>query len=237
METLEFYITHASRQLNDQRRNRAFTRWGRGLLLDYLNLGLKEIGIYKPDAFTKSIDLALVPGEVQTVSDEISLLSIDANADGSKINIADIDLVKSYGAYAVCAPKIKIKDGRPIIKIMSVSIDKDNPRTFYVSPPVPTGMSLSVRATIIDSPPKYTLTDWTKNVKIESKYTNALIQFMMAKAYELNREVSPQDRANSLQYYQMFYDGLGVKRKIEDRFKAGYHSGKMGTGDPQAGRI
>lgn len=237
MNTVEYYAVHVSTQLNDQLRNRAFTRWGRGILLGYLNLGLLEIGIYKPDAFTKSVDLDLVAGDKQQVDETIDLLSIDANADGSKITNANSDLLTQFSAYAKCAPSLKMVNGRPVLKVQDVSIDKYNPRVFYVYPPVPNGVPMKVRATIVDSPPQYAMKDWTKPVKIAPKFTNSIIDFMMAKAYELNRETSPADRANSLQYYQKFYDGLGVKRKIEDKMKSGFWNGRTGQGDPQAGRL
>ena len=66
MKTVGEYVTHASRQLNDQRPNSAFTRWGRGLLWDDLELGLGEIATYRPEAFATEIDHPLVPGSAQS---------------------------------------------------------------------------------------------------------------------------------------------------------------------------
>lgn len=230
MDKVKDYILHASTQLNDQLFGRAFVRWGRGLLLDYLNLGLAEIGAYRPDAFAAEEEITLSPGAKQTLAGGRSLKSLVANVDGSFIRESDAMLLKSFAAYDVCAPNIRFKDGRPDFKIRSFAVSKDNPATFYVEPPVPKGLEVRVIASILGETPVYTLDDWSNEVLIEAKYKNSLVDFMLGKAYEANKE-SAGDRIASQQHFARFYQILGVKYKRESQYRSGNDLGKTGSGD------
>lgn len=229
MYTVKFYIEHVSTQLNDQRSKRAFTRWGRALLLDYLNLGLTEIGTYRPDAFTKKITLTLVPGTVQSAPEGTSLVSIESNLDGSFVNKADASLLRGFASYDICPAKPAIVHGRPVFNIRSYAVGNDNPNEFYVEPAVPKGLNVEVVAKIMGSTPQYTLADWDKPVIMEDKYANNLITFMEAKGFALDME-SQSSRAESQVRFRNFYQSMGVKYTMESKFRSGNFNGATGTG-------
>ena len=234
MDTVAQYVTHVSTQMNDQRPSRAFTRWGRGLLLQYLNLGLAEIGTYRPEAFAADEKIKLVPGAVQVIDPRKTLVSLSANADGTPIIKGDTRMAAAYNAYSVCTPQPRMVNGEAKYLVRTYSIDDKNGHKFYVDPPVPPGMTVFVDGTVTGQIPNYTLADWDKSVAMESKYSANLIDYMMACAYALDAE-SPQSRANSQQLYRKFYDVMGVKYRQESKYRAGYYLGEVGTGDPQAG--
>lgn len=235
MQTVGDYVTHVSTQLNDQRPNRAFTRWGRGLLLEYLNLGLAEIGTYRPEAFAADIDLKLVPGALQSVAQGVSLSAIHSNKDGPPINRGDITMATAFGAYNPCRSSgISMVNGNAVFYVRSYSIDSADQRKFYVDPPVPPGIDVYVKATVMAGAEDYTLADWDEAVAISSKFKANLVDYMLACAYGLDQE-SPESRAHSDRLYRKFYEVMGVKYKQESRYRSGYYLGKVGTGDPQAG--
>lgn len=235
MRTVGQFVTHASTQLNDQRPGRAFTRWGRGLLLDYLNLGLSEISTYRPEAFARDLQLTLVPGASQIVPNGYSLLAITSNLDGSPITKGDYGMAAAFNAYAPCvANGMRFVDGTPTFAVRTHSIDPNDARKFYVDPPVPKGLEVKVNASVHASADVYTLADWDKDILIDDKYKFNLIDFILACAYGLDQE-SPQSRRRSDDLYSRFYNVLGVKYRQEAKFRSGYYLGKVGSGDPQAG--
>lgn len=235
MITVGQYLTHASTQLNDQRYNRAFTRWGRGLLLDYMNLGLAEIGTYRPEDFAKSISVSLVVGREQSVADINKIISIYSNSDGTPIVTMDDELSNSFAVYDVCPPDIQFVDGSPAYRVVSAYIKKENPRGFVVEPPVPAGVSAKVNVNIDGAVPQFKLSDWDNPHNIPPKYTNCLMSFILGKAHELNRDSITSQRLSD-EHMRSFYSVLGVNYKQESRYRGGYYLGKRGEGDPQVTR-
>lgn len=233
MRTVGQFITHVSTQLNDQRPGRAFTRWGRGLLLEYLNLGIAEISTYRPEAFAKDKELLLKAGASQSVEASETLLSITSNIDGTPINQGDIVMATAFNSYKTC-DSLTFKDGKPNYNVKSYSIDKSNDKKFYVDPPVPNGVTAKIIASVADQLHDRTLQDWDKDVDVSTKFAASLVDFMLACAYGLDQE-SPQSRARSDALYRKFYDVMGVKYRQESKYRSGYYLGKVGTGDPQAG--
>ena len=235
MKTVSQFITHASTQLNDQRPGRAFTRWGRGLLLEYLNLALAEIATYRPEAFSKEIDISLVAGAAQSIDPGNSLIAITANSDGTPVGEGDANMATAFNRYAVCsADALVMVEGTPTYLVRTFSIDKNNANKFYVDPPVPKGLTPTVKATIMGGATDYKLTDWDFDIFVAAKYKASIIDYMLACAYGLDRE-SPTSMARSERLYRRFYDVMGVKYRQESKFKSGYYLGKTGSGDPQAG--
>lgn len=235
MKTVGEYVTHASRQLNDQRPNRAFTRWGRDLLLDYLVLGLGEIATYRPEALATEIEHTLTPGAVQTVDTKYTIVNVVANEDGTPIVEGDTRMASAFGAYAVCEDSgISFVKGNPVYHARTYSVDKGNASTFYLDPPAPKGMEVKVKINVTGDSLNYGLEDWNKELRVSHKFSAVLIDYILACAYGLDME-SPQSRARSDSLYRRFYDIMGVKYRQESKFKSGYYLGELGTKDIQAG--
>lgn len=233
MKTVDDYLREVSGQLNDQRTGREFQRWNRASLLQYLNDALTEIAGYRPDAFVEDLTITLSPGYKQTVPDR-QINSLNTNSDGSLINEADLDLLRAFGSAAICPQCLRVDSaGNPIFKIMSYAIDPKAPTNFYISPAVPVGLNPQVNATCTRPVPKFTLNDIGGEVPIAAKYNNAIKDYMLARAYEVDME-SVQGRANSATHYQWFYNAMGVKYRMEAAFRAGNYNGAVGSGDPRS---
>lgn len=233
MNTVGEYLTHASTQLNDQRYNRAFTRWGRGLLLDYMNLGLAEIASYRPEDFTKQISVELEEGRDQYVQGVNKIISLDRNSDGSSIILMDVELSDSFALYDICPPDVPFVNGAPVYKVISYCIREGNPRAFTVEPPVPPGVTASVTVSVDGAAPSFKLTDWDSPHNIAPKYINCLMDFILAKAHELNRDSLVSQKLSD-DYFRKFYSVMGVNYKQEAKYRSGYYMGQRGNGDPRA---
>lgn len=233
MQTVGQIATHVSRQMNDQRRGKEFTRWTRTDMLGYLNQGLKEIGAYRPEAYAVTVALALVSGIKQTVPDGGKLRGFAPGAQGNTAHSSDDRLMKAFGAYATCPPRIVMRNGKVVYAVKTFAVDSIDPKTFYVSPPVPAGLTISVQAQVDGTTPEYTLADWNKPVTIVDSFYNNLVDFMMAQAYKMDTE-SQVSAAASQRLLQLFYQVMGVKYKIDSARNSGYYMGELGTGDPRA---
>ena len=234
MNTVGQYLTHASEQLNDQRYGRAFTRWGRGLLLQYMNLGLAELGAYFPGDFTQKVQVTLKPGREQSVDGTSNIVAITNNASGAPLTVMDQELSESFAVYDSCPPDITFVNGTPVYTARAYAIRRDNPRTFIVEPAVPEGIDASVWVSVDGAVLNYTLSDWDLEHKIPAKYINSIMEFILGKAKELNTE-SVSSRTESVEHLQRFYSVLGINYKQSARFKSGYYEGKVGDGDRRAG--
>lgn len=234
MKKVSEYVTQASTQLNDQKPEREFTRWTRALLVNYLNGALTEILSYKPDAFAEETNLTLVAGAKQEISNPSATLSaVVANSDGSLIGEADLDLLRAYAPFNCCVDDVSFDSfGNPDYRVKSYAIDPKNTSTFYVSPAVPVGLTPVVRANLIQPPQAYTLTEWDIEVPIEAKYQECILDYMMARAHDIDNE-SPQAVQNANRLFSKFYNALGVKYKIESAYRAGNYNGQIGEGDPR----
>ena len=235
MNTVGRYLTHASTQLNDQRYGRAFTRWGRGLLLDYMNLGLSEIGTYFPDDFTQEIEVTLKPGREQSIDGYNKIISVTNNKDGTPLTEMDADLSDSFAVYDICPAYISFVDGSPVYRAVSYFVHRENPRGFVVEPAVPQGMTPTVFVSVDGAVPQFTLADWDSPHNVPAKYTNALMDFVLGKALGLNQE-SVASQSQSRDHLQRFYSVLGINYKQSSRYGSGYYDGKVGDGDRRAGQ-
>lgn len=233
MDTIGKLITHLSGQMNDQQENRPFTRWLREDWMDYMNRGLTEIGAYRPDAFASTTNIQLVPGRVQRAPAGITVDSIGPVNDGITPVKGDSEAYTAFMAYAKCADKLVVKNGQIQYTLKGIVHDDTDPQIFYVSPPVPAGVKVTVEAKTAGKPPQYTLADWNKPVGIDSKYLNNLCTYMTACAYQKETESQiAQAQANNL--FRLFYQTMGQKYKIDASFNSGYYKGETGSGDPRA---
>ena len=232
MQTVGDYVTHVSSQLNDQRYGRAFTRWGRGLLLDYLNLGLAEIGTYRPEAFAKHVVVNLRQGSLQTIDWQTDVQAVYSNVGGPRVTLMDQAVADAFAQYDCSPPDVPFKNGAPQYWVRSYYVNKDNAKVFTVDPPVPPGITAAVHVIVQGQTPQYALSDWDATLQVSSNYTNNMIDFMLAKAYEIDQQ-STTAREQSERLFTRFYQVLGVNYNRYAKFKSGYYGGQPGTGEPR----
>lgn len=233
MQTVGKAITHVSTQLNDQQHNKQFLRWTRSMLLEYLNQALAAVATYRKDAFTGTEQIPLVPGIRQTSEGYSEIIEVVGNGDGRPASKGDVGILKAFSAYSYCPVKVQFKHGKPIYSVKSVGVDPTDPTTFYVSPPVPPGIDVTVLAKVVYNTPVYTLADWDQDIAIDPRYLNNVYDWMQARAFELDTE-SAFGQQSSRKYYQQFYTAMGVTYKMDSAFGSGYFKGQVGTGDPRA---
>jgi 6-phosphogluconate dehydrogenase len=235
MKTVGQLVTDVSGQLNDQYLGREFQRWNRARLLSYLVGGMAELLSYKPEAFTKTEAVVLAAGAKQELTDKYkTIVSVASNTDGSTVTEADFDLFKAYSPYSCCAAEVVFDaNNNPIYKAKSFAIDPKDPKTFYVSPPVPVGLTPTINVIAIVPPPEYTLADWGVELPFDMKYQENILDYMMGRAFDIDTE-SAMSRSNADKHLSRFYTAMGVKYRVESAYRAGNYNGSIGDGDPRA---
>jgi hypothetical protein len=231
MNTVGGICKHVSEQLNDQTLNREYGRWTRPMLLEYLNQSRKEIAAYRPEAFSTKATIPLVPGTKQKATGYVDVKNVTQG--NIPVPQADAEILKAFAGYDYCPPKLQFKNGNPVYNVRSFAVDKQDNSVFYVSPPVPAGIAVSVEVYAVGQVDDLTLADWDKNVLIASKYYNNLLDFMFARAFELDTE-SAVSASKSNSMFQRFYQAMGVKYKIDAALRSGFYKGETGTGDLRA---
>ena len=233
--TVSDIVVEVSGQLNDQGFV-PYVRWSQAELVTYLNDALILVGNFRPDALTSTTDVALVPGAQQTLPAGFSFLkSVDYNATnsncpGSPITEANLDILRAFFKKP-CLPTGGASDYR----VTSFAYDQKNPQIFYVSPPVPDDAAgLEVTATLVGGAPSYTTADLSATVGIDPKYKNALIEWMLYRAYQVDTE-SVSSRQTKLDSYAAFWKILGIEYKQESGYRSGWYLGQKGLGDTAAG--
>jgi hypothetical protein len=126
------------------------------------------------------------------------------------------------------------RNGNPSYRVKSYAYDSKASDTFYIDPPLPKGLNnVKVNAVIYAPNPEYTLDHWGESVDVPDKYIPAIIDYMQARAHDIDTE-SPMAARNAETHYRRFYNMLGVKYRSEAAHKAGNVEGAVGTGDPRA---
>lgn len=232
MFTVGQQIEFVSKQLSDQKPQRTFTRWLRQDLLNYLNLGLKEIGAYRAEAFSQDILVPLAPGTRQTLPFPGDISAI-VDKTGTPVLNTDADTQNAFSRFNPCPPKlVRTASGLEYV-LQSYSIDTADASMFFVSPPVPQGANAIVTVTIQGKAPEYKLADWDKPIAMQDKYANNLVSWMMAEAYRMDTE-SQVSAQLSTRLFSEFYQAMGVTYKMDSARGSGYYRGEKGDGDPRA---
>lgn len=230
--TVGNYITEVASQLSDQ----ANARWTLADQVRYLNSALTVIGAYRPDAFTSTIAITMIPGTQQSLPTGVSSLkSVDyngptANCVGSPITEADLNYMRAFFKQPCSST-----GGSDNYRVKTYAYDPRIPKTFYVSPPVPDGVvNLQVTATVILDAPQYTTGQLATTVAIDPKYHAAIVHWMLRCAWEVDTE-SVTSRQNKLDAEKIFWAELGFEYKQNSKYNSGYYLGQLGTKDPQVG--
>ena len=226
-------IFEVSNLLNDQG-SIPYARWTQPELVEYLNDVLIQIGNFRPDAFTSTISLTLVPGSQQTLPPGISLLksidsnSLNSNCVGAPVTESDLDMARAFYKKP-CLPS----GGPETYRVFNFLYYSRNPGVYYVSPPVPDDViGFQVDATVVQDAPQYTIGDLGSFIAIDQKYHNAIIAWMVMRAYQVDTESETSFRLaqwNERQFWQI----LGVEYKQESLYKSGYWLGEIGKKDSQ----
>lgn len=186
-----------------------FTRWTEKELVGWLNDGQRAIAKYMPSSCSRVDVIKLVPGTRQSIElisaarilpgdgstpvdvNGIALLDVRRNmgvngiTPGDAIRIVDMEILDSI------YPNWHTKSGTPT----QYAFKPVTPKTFYVSPGVPTDDTVWVEASLIALPTPIVSTgslgfggSSTVKISVSDTYTDDLINYILARAYMKDAE-------------------------------------------------
>lgn len=179
--------------------------WSDLELLGYLNEALTALVFVKPDAHTTQAFVTLASGELQELpASAVALLDISRNSDangGRVITQVDEALLKEASRFWPAGTKQA--------EVEHFTADPRNARRFRVYPPNNGSGSVEI---LYGSVPA-ALTALTDALPVPDSYQNALVCFVLAKAYAKNSK--KQDLTKSSGYMQQWGQMLGLKSKAQ----------------------
>lgn len=204
--------TRAARALQDPNG----IRWQPGDLLDYLNDGQREIGIYRPDAITVVEAVSLVAGAIQALPPAgIRLVDVLYNAgvagltQGTSVTVTDRDELDSTAGR-------NWRNTSPANDVDHYIFDGRYPTVFGVYPPNTGSRYLMIAY-------QKAPTDCTINgvnggssdsvISLNDIYETALLEYLMHRAYLKDTDVRDANRASN--HYSVFVQRLGMKLQAD----------------------
>lgn len=180
--------------------------WTASEMLGWVNSGMKEIVILKPDALTQNSTVDLVAGTKQAIP-----------ATG----ICLLDVIRNYGPKASPAPGAAISRvsrhvldsalpdwhiDRANATVKNFVFDVRDPKHFYVYPPQPVATTQTVEA-VISVAPTEAVTD-AATLDLDDIYENVLLDYVLYRAFGKNATGTPE---RSAAHYQAFVGALTGK--------------------------
>lgn len=185
-----------------------FVRWTQGELLNYLNDAQRQIVLFRPDAKAVNAPFTCTNTAKQTLPAEgLRLINVLRNTGGRAVtkvdrSILDVQLPTWYETAALA-------DG-----VKHYVYDALDPKNFYVFPKPAAAHQIDIVYAI--SPVDIVISNYTTDVQvigIDDIYANALMDYMMYRAYQKDSEFANLNRAGV--YYQAFTTSLGIKSQAD----------------------
>lgn len=208
-------LSRASKVLSDVDE----VRWTEASKLEYLNDGLLEISVQKPTAFSRTIEISLAVGTLQSVPEAYSGL---VRAVRNVVGVADA--TPRVGGRVITPARRDIlndqfqdwhsADSVPFSRVVQhVVADEFEPRQFYVFPGNDGNGIIEAIATLIPSNITGAITSSTE-APLDRVYFNALVDYIAYRCYaeDMILNGAPQ-RAQA--HYSLFQSALGIRQDIE----------------------
>lgn len=185
-----------------------FVRWTQQELLNYLNDAQRQVVLFRPDARAVNHTLTCAAAAKQSLpADALRLVNVIRNKDGRAItkidrNILDVQL-PTWFETAIGADGVK-----------HYVYDAADPKVFYVFPKPTTSnqIELVYSAAPVDIVVVNFSTD-TQVIGVDDIYANAIMDYMMYRAYQKDSEFANLNRAGV--YFQSFATSLGIKAQTD----------------------
>lgn len=203
--------------------------------LDWLNDGQNAIVLARPDAYAITESIVLAPGTRQRLpSGRSRLLDVTCNMGANGSTRGSTIHISERGTHDDVEPDWHAATASPTVDEVHYDEKKD-PRTFWVSPPVPASPAVYIEAIMSGVPTAVTDAD-NGDIALSDEFCTPLQQWMLYRAYAMATQATTQfQRANF--YFSSFFQTLGVKIRA-DMWLGSNNPGTFapGVAAPNAGR-
>ena len=204
--------TNLLARIRDTLQDTTSVRWSDAELRRYINDAQREIVNFRPEASAKTANVALVVGTKQTLPTEgLRLIKITRNMSSAAADATGKRAVRLVNADILNTQDPDWHD--PTVTgssahgttVKNYIFDEDDPRNFYV---YPGASSTSTFLEIVYSKSPTDLTTGSSTIDIDDTYANAIIDFVLYRAYLKDAEYAGNaQRAGT--HYQLFQASVG----------------------------
>jgi hypothetical protein len=198
-------------RVQDTLQDTTSVRWPEAELLRYINDAQREIVNFRPDASSKTANVQLVTGTLQSLPTEgLRLIKVTRNmsdasggATGARaIRLVNVDILNTQepdwnnpGVGGDAAHGTTVKH---------YVFDDDDPRKFYVYP----GVAGNAYVEIVYSKSPTDLSATSSTIDVDDIYGNAIVDFVLYRAYMKDAEYAANNQRAST-HYQLFTTSIG----------------------------
>jgi hypothetical protein len=183
-----------------------YERVGQAEWIRFLNSALRSLVLVRPDALPKTTSVQLAAGTKQSLpSEAFKLIDITRNmgTDGS----TEGKIITPIKRETLDLTNQLWHQGTATTYIDHFTYDEENPRTFYVTPPVHAVTAVYVEMVYSYNP--ITITATTDAITVPDLFANPLISWMLYRAYSIDDESS--DFAKGQAELSTFFNLLQVE--------------------------
>ena len=198
--------TNLLSRIEDILQDTTSVRWPEAELLRYINDAQREIVNYRPEASAKTDNVQLVTGTKQALPTEgLRLIKVTRNmsdasggASGKRaVRIVNVDILNTqepdWNDPTVSG------DAAHGTVVKHYIFDEDDPKNFYVYP----GVAGNAYVEIVYSKAPTDLSSGSSNLDIDDIYGNAVIDYVLFRAYQKDSEYAGNAQ-RSQTHYQLF---------------------------------
>jgi len=193
-------------------------RWTAPEMIGWINSGMKEIVLQKPNSLTANTLCTLVAGTKQTIFGNT----------GADVGISLLEVVRNMGAAGAVPGKAITGIDRNILdtinpswhvtgaaaEVLHYSVDMRDPKTFYVFPGQLAATTQKLEIVISVSPPTILI---GAVIPLDDVYESVLIDYVLYRCFSKDSEhTANMQRADY--HYKAFMSALGVKTQGEIAF-------------------
>lgn len=210
--------TNLLSRIKDILQDTTSVRWPEAEILRYINDAQREIVNYRPESSAKTDNVQLVAGTKQTLpSDGLRLIKVTRNMNGSSgsatgkraIRIVNVDILNTqepdWNDPTVSG------DAQHGTVVKHYIFDEDDPKNYYVYP----GVNGNAYVEIVYSKIPTDLSSASSNLDIDDIYGNAVIDYVLFRAYQKDSEYAGNaQRAQT--HYQLFLNCIGQGMQAQE---------------------
>ena len=198
-------------RIQDTLQDTTSVRWPEAELLRYINDAQREIVNFRPESSATTANVQLVAGTKQTLpSGGLRLIKITRNMNGTSssatgkraIRIVNVDILNTqepdWNDPTVSG------DAQHGTVVKHYIFDEDDPRNFYVYP----GVNGNAYVEIVYSAAPTDLSSASSTISVDDIYANAIIDFVLYRAYMKDAEYAGNAQRAS-NHYQLFTASIG----------------------------
>jgi hypothetical protein len=223
--------------------------WSKETKTAAINQAISAVTAVRPDGFSTVIEVKLKPGEEQSLPNGVTnivgdIRQVCVDKSGTTVTLPPVKkgdesestAFKFFAGKGCVAEPDKFTEGSECDRwqIASWTYDTNTPTRLLVDPPVPSGITPTIKVAVHGCPKCYVYpADAT--TELPCGFKTEITEYALYMLYSIDAE-SEFYAAKSQRHFSNFATMMDRSYRAVSRVGSGYSKGKVGSGDPQVVR-